>query len=160
MKKNYSLLIAFLFIYSISGFGQSITDSIQVKQGFGTMFRQNDKNLTPAQLSDIVKGNPEAYQEMQKAKTNSGVATVLGYTGGFLIGYPIGAAITGKDANWSLAGIGAGILAISIPFVSGYTKHATKAAKLYNSSSNKTSFRPLNFQFGMAGNGFAFELKF
>jgi hypothetical protein len=77
---------------------------------------------------------------MNKAKTSGTFATVLGYAGGFLIGWPIGTAIGGGKANWGLAGIGAGILAIAFPVASGADKKTKQAVELYNASLNPTSY--------------------
>ena len=133
MKKLFtSIILCSIFVFT---FGQNKPDSITfVKKALGTVFQQNGRSLTPKQLLEITSVNSDALAEMKIAKTNYDVGYVFGCAGGFLIGWPIGAAIAGGDANWTLAGIGAGLAIISIPFTSGYTKHAKNAIRLYNSS--------------------------
>ncbi len=159
MKKIYLLLSTFYCFITFTGLCQTRTDSIEIKKSFGTVFQQQSRNLTPKQLTDIVKNNPEAYKEMQQAKTNYAAATVFNYAGGFLIGYPLGTTLAGGKANWKLAGIGAGFLALSIPFTSGYTKHAGKAVTMYNKSV-VTSLNKLDVRLRMSGQGLAMQLRF
>ena len=66
-------------------------------------------------MSDMMKDNPEAYQYISKAKSTAGFANVLGFAGGFMIGWPIETALGGGKPNWILAGVGCGFLIITIP---------------------------------------------
>jgi hypothetical protein len=159
MRKIYLLLSTICCFITFTGLCQTRTDSIEIKKSFGTVFRQQGRNLTPQLLTDIVKNDPEAYKEMQQAKTNHTVATVFNYAGGFLVGYPLGTTLAGGKANWKLAGIGAGLLAISIPFTAGYTKHAVKAINNYNSSV-VTSLNKLDVKLRLSGQGLCMQLRF
>lgn len=57
-----------------------------------------------------------------------------------MVGSFIGTAIGGGDANWTLAGIGAGLVILGIPISSSANKKTKQAVELYNSSLNSTSF--------------------
>lgn len=57
--------------------------------------------------------NQDAYVLMDKVKTRTTVVSVFSYAGGFMIGWPIGTAIAGGDPNWSLAGVGAGLITLA-----------------------------------------------
>ncbi len=160
MQQKILVLLALLFIPVFSAFGQSRTDSIEIKKGFGTVFRHNGKNLTPKQLLDLTASNPDAYKEMQIAKSNHAAGSVFGFIGGFLVGWPLGTAIGGGDPNWALAGIGAGLLVISIPFSSAYTKHAKNAANLYNSGVSHSSLHGPKLHIGMSGSGMGLRFSF
>ncbi|MFC5284602.1 hypothetical protein [Pedobacter alpinus] len=160
MKTLLFMLMAFSFL---DAFNQTTisTDTIEVKKGFGTVFKQNGKPLTPKQLLNITEANPEAYQQMQIAKRNYAPATIFGSIGGFLVGYPLGSAIGGGKPNWTLAGIGAGLIGLSIPFSSAYTKHTKNAVETYNNGLQKTGFKPkVNFNIGIAGNGVGLKMVF
>ncbi|ALJ00411.1 hypothetical protein DC20_17320 [Rufibacter tibetensis] len=141
-------------------FAQSPTDTIEVKKGFSPVFRQNGENLNLNQLMELTKSNPEAYKEMKIAKSKAGFVSALGYAGGFLVGYPLGTAIGGGKPNWSLAGIGAGVLALSLPFSSSFTKHTQNAIRIYNNGLTQTSMNPVDFKLGFTGNGLGLNLKF
>jgi hypothetical protein len=158
MKKI--IFIGLLLLAFFNVFGQNASDSIEVKKNLGTMFRQNGQNLTPKQLLVITKSNPDAYKEMKIAKANSDIGSVFGYAGGFLIGYPVGTAIGGGKPNWALAGIGAGLVVVSIPFSIAYSKHAKNAVKIYNNGLNQTGFHNVEFNLGLTCNGIGFKMTF
>lgn len=126
------VLIGLFLLHLFQSFAQNQSDSIEIKKGFATVFRQHGKKLTLQQLLDITKINTEAYAEMQIAMRNYTIDNILGFAGGFMIGWPIGTAIGGGKPNWALAGIGAGLAVMSVPFDIAFTKHAKNAAKIYN----------------------------
>ncbi len=120
--------------------GTAFAQQINMEKTFGGYkFTQDGKNLKFTEIVDIVKNNEDAYKLAKSAKSNYTVAQILGGAGGFLIGWPIGAALGGGDPDWTIAGIGAGLVAISIPFNSGANKKMKKAIEHYNSSLQNTS---------------------
>jgi hypothetical protein len=160
MGKITLILIGLFFLNTNITFGQSQSDSIQIKRNFGTVFIQNGKKLTPKKLLDITKSNSEAYKEMKIAKSNFDIGTVIGVCGGILVGFPIGTALGGGEPNWALAGVGAGLIVISIPFTTSYTKHAKKAVGIYNNGGSLTGFRKINFDLGITSNGLGIKMVF
>ncbi|KAA3438391.1 hypothetical protein [Rufibacter hautae] len=158
MKK--ALLICFMFLVYAPLFAQSAADTIEVKKGFSPAFKYNGENLNLNQLLEITKSNPEAYKEMKIAKGKATMANVLGYAGGFLLGYPVGTAIGGGKPNWGLAGVGAGIIALALPFNASLTKHAQNAARIYNNGPTQTSLKPVDVKLGFTGNGLGLNLLF
>jgi hypothetical protein len=155
------IILIWIFLMTIfSSYGQSKSDSIEIKKTLGTVFRQNGKNLTPRQLLDITQSNTEAYKEMKIAKSNYDVGSVFGFAGGFLIGWPLGTAIAGGQPNWALAGIGAGLIVVSIPFSTAYTKHAKNAVKLYNNGLKSTGFDNVDLTIGLTCNGIGVKVIF
>ena len=153
------LFIGLLLLTVKTTFGQIKNDSIEIKKSLGTVFRQNGKNLTPRQLLIITESNTEAYKEMKIAKSNFDASFVFGYAGGFLVGWPVGTAVAGGEPNWALAGIGAGLIAVSIPFSVAYTKHAKNAVRIYNGS-RPTAFHNLDFKVGLTSNGIGIKMRF
>ncbi len=143
-----------------SSYGQNKSDSIEIKKTLGTVFRQNGKNLTPGQLLDITQSNVEAYKEMKIAKSNYDAGFIFGFAGGFLVGWPVGTAVAGGKPNWTLAGIGAGLIVVSIPFSSAYTKHAKNAVKIYNSGLKQTGLNNIDFKIGLTCNGIGVRVIF
>tara|TARA_B110000977_G_C11034475_1_gene476512 strand:+ start:1585 stop:1797 length:213 start_codon:yes stop_codon:yes gene_type:complete len=59
----------------------------------------------------------------------------------------------GGNANWTLAGIGTGLVIIGIPISSGVNRDAKKAIELYNSSSSSTSYKQFKPEFKILANG-------
>lgn len=158
MKNLFVLFTFFLITVNLSG--QASSDSIQVKKRLGPVFQQNGRNLTPRQLMNIMKINPDAYAEMKTANSNYVASMFFQLPGGFLIGYPLGTAIAGGDPNWTLAAIGAGLVVISIPLISGYNKHANQAVNIYNKGLISNSKTISQMSLGLTANGIGFKVKF
>jgi len=158
MKKFF--IIFALICATINLPGQSPSDSIQIKKRLGPVFQQNGRNLTPNQLLNITKSNPEAYAEMKIANTNYITSLFFQLPGGFLIGYPIGTAIAGGNANWTLAAVGAGLLVVAIPLISGYNKHATNAVNIYNRGLRPTTTPSFSINLKFTANGAVVRISF
>lgn len=157
--KNQLLTLALILLGAFQTFAQSSDLTIQVKKtSFGTSFLQNDKILSNRQLLNIIQYNTEANELMKKAKTNADVSLVMGSIGGFMIGWTLGGAIAGGDPNWTLAGIGAGFVAIGIPFSIKYSKQAKAAVALHNQTIDGVS--QLNFNIGLSPNGLGLKVSF
>ena len=115
--------------------------------------------------------NSEAEVAFSKARTNSTVGQIFAYAGGFGIGFGLIPALQGnktetrngmvykRDASsaWTVVGIGAGLVAIGIPFAIASNKNADKALKLENGE--EIAFQPY-FKLETAGNGMAVSYNF
>lgn len=158
MKRTLFIGILLMTCFCLSG--QNQPDSIQMKYKLGPVFQQNGRNLTPNQLLYITKSNQEAYSEMKIANKNYITSMVFQLPGGFLIGYPIGTALAGGDANWTLAVIGAGLVFVSIPFISSYNKHAKNAVGIYNNGLKYSSIVKPDIKLGITCNGIGMRVQF
>lgn len=141
MKKLFIFLMVTLSM-SLSTYSQTIpstsseTDSIEIKLKSGVYrMYQNGQLLNQKSLQRILKVNPQAYQQFRSAKSSNTFATVLSYAGGFLIGWPLGTAIGGGKPNWAIAGIGAGLVGLSIPISIKTKRKFYGAIKEYNANS-------------------------
>ncbi|QFG52099.1 hypothetical protein [Chryseobacterium sp.] len=115
--------------------------------------------------------DPNAASTFHKARTNAAVSNVFGYAGGFLIGFGIVPALSGKKTEvrngvvyenkpsrgWAVVGIGAGLVGVGIPFAYAADKQAKKALALENGE--PTAFRP-HFKLESAGTGVALSYNF
>lgn len=129
MIKRFFLIVAVATV-SLLSYGQSSTDTISIVKNKYLLQGQPQK---PRQLLNLMQNYPDAYLEMRKAKSNYDAASVFGFIGGFCIGYPLGQALAGGEPTWALAGVGAGMLVISIPLSNAYNKRAKNAIRMYNS---------------------------
>ena len=154
------IIIAVALISCFNFYSQNQTDSIQVVKKLGTVFQQNGKTLNIAQIESITSVNPQAAKEMKIAKSNYTFSTIFGGIGGGLIGYPIGTAIGGGEPNWTLAGIGAGIALLSIPFSIGSAKHTKNAVQIYNKGLQHSSLPNMEVRFGSTQNGVGVRITF
>jgi hypothetical protein len=156
------LVISLLAISFTSSFGQAATDSITIKQAFGGYkFYQGQKRLNMNQLANAMKPNEQAYQQIKSAQTTYTLATVIGGVGGFMVGWPMGAALAGGQPNWAMAGIGAGLIVVSIPITKSFNNKARQAVDTFNSGLRPVSFWDKNeLKFSMTGQGAGLLFKF
>jgi len=155
------ILIIFLFawILNFPAFGQE-SDSILTKTSFGGYsFSQGDKQLKVREMVAMMEDNPTALPYMKSASSSHAFASVLGLAGGFMIGWPIGSAIAGGDPNWALAGIGAGLIVVSIPVIRSFNRKATKAVDIYNGDL-QTQNRQTSLHFIINNHGTGLALRF
>jgi len=152
---NIRLVIFFcLSIYSTVSFGQNI----EIYKTFGGYrFERDSVSISPKMVLEAMKDNQLAYMEFKKAKTNLDVASILGFTGGLLIGFPLGTAIAGGEPEWGLAAGGVGLILASIPFNNAFKQHALTALDNYN---NDVSTRRVKVNFYLAGAGGRLVIKF
>ncbi|MEO9484858.1 MAG: hypothetical protein ABJG47_15470 [Ekhidna sp.] len=129
-------ILAFLFVLmSITCFSQN--QDLKMEKG---RFLINGDRSTLREFVEVMRPNPEAYDLALKAKSGYSAGSVVGFIGGFMIGWPIGTALGGGDPNWTLAGVGAAVVAVAIPIMSSATKKMDQALDIYgNSSSAQTS---------------------
>ncbi|WP_298342118.1 hypothetical protein [uncultured Algibacter sp.] len=156
-----STILSLAFI--ISSFSFINAQKIDVEKVFGGFkYTQNEELISIGDLVTIMENNTEALELIKKGRTNRSFAGVLGFAGGALIGWPIGTSIGGGDANWTLAGIGAGLVVVSIPVSSKSNKKINQAVELYNAALNGTSYSNFNPEFNVIANtnGVGFSMNF
>lgn len=158
MKTTISIIMGLLFTMIFCN-----AQKIERENYFGGYkYTQNGKNLKMEDLVKEMKGNPEALALIKKAKSSNNFSLFLGGAGGALVGWPLGTALAGGDANWLLAGIGAGLLVIAIPVSSSANKKSKQAIDLYNSSLSSSIFREKKPELSItsSGNSIGFVLNF
>lgn len=133
-----------------------------VKVFGGYKYSQEGKTLSMGKLVKTMESNPDAHVLIKKAQNNNILATMLGATGGVLVGYPIGTTLGGGKTNWLMVGIGAGLVIVGIPITSGAKKNTKKAIELYNASLPANSFfeSKLDFKLSTTSNGIGFLVSF
>ncbi len=160
--KRFALINLFFFFFASFAIVNAQSDSIAMKKVFGGyQFSQHGKALTMPGLVKAMEGNEQAHKEIIEAKSTYSTAMVLGLFGGGLIGWPIGTAMGGGDPQWALAGVGVGLLVISIPVVKKFNKQADKAINTFNGglSVNRNLYIH-ELELAILGNGIGFRLKF
>jgi hypothetical protein len=137
MKKTILILTLAFTAVSICN-----AQKIEAKKVFGGYsFTQDGKPLSMKVMLQTLEPNQAAFDLMKKAQANNTLASIIGFAGGSLIGWPIGTAIGGGKPNWKLAGIGAGLVVIGIPISSTANKQAKQAIDLYNASPGSSTFQ-------------------
>lgn len=157
--KLYFLVLAVIISSNVyAQIGQEIT--IHNKTFGGYRFEQYGKTLTPKIMFHIMHADSEAHAYMQQARKNFSAGQAVGFLGIGLIGWPFIATAREGQANWAVAGIGAGVLLGTIPFNYWFHENALRAAKAYNSAiSNELTGTGLKVQFGLTPHGIGLVLK-
>ena len=160
--KRIAIIMTLLTVSLTFTFGQTVTDSISMKKVFGGyLFYQGEKRLNMNQLVNAVKPNEQAYKQIKSAQSTNTFASIIGFTGGFMVGWPIGTSIGGGEPNWTMAGIGAGLIVVSIPISQKFNKQAKQAVDTYNGGLQTSSFwNKSELRFSMTGNGVGLTLRF
>ncbi|MDZ4715656.1 MAG: hypothetical protein SH819_09320 [Cytophagales bacterium] len=140
MQKIISTVI--LLAVSVALTAQPDQEIHMIKNFWSVKFLHGPKLVKPREVLEVMKANPQAYEEFQKAKSNYEAAQVIGAIGGFMIGLPLGTAITGRTPEWGLAAGGLGLVLLSIPFTSSFLSHSENAIKIYNGGSGSASTHP------------------
>lgn len=161
--KRIVIILTLLTVSLNFAFAQTETDSISVKKVFGGyQFYQGESRLNMKQLVNTMEPNVEAYSQIKSAQSSYTMATIVSFAGGFMIGWQLGAAIGGGDPNWAMAGIGAGLVAVSIPISKKFNNQAKQAVDTYNQGLQQTSsfWNRSELRFSMTGNGLGLILRF
>jgi hypothetical protein len=160
--KQIVIILTLLTVSLSFAFAQTEIDSISMKKAFGGyQFYQGEKRLNVKQLVNTMKPNEQAYSQMKTAQSSYTIASIVGFAGGFMVGWPVGTAIGGGDPNWAMAGIGAGLIVVTIPISQKFNKQAKQAVDTYNLGLQETSFwDKRELRFSMTGNGLGLTLRF
>lgn len=139
-----------------------VYDTIQIiKLGSGYRYNYKGEVLTLDRLGVLLQNNSLASEYFNKVKGSSGIINILGYAGGFLVGYPLGTFLGGGKPNWTLAAVGCGLIAIAIPIASSADKNLFKAVNVYNqfapTSRNDNYY---NIKLGINQTGVALLIRF
>lgn len=139
---------------------QSNQDTIVQKKSLRTLFMQNGKYLSPKQLLGLTRSLPVAFKEMQVAKMNFDIGAAFSCCGGVLVGWTVGTMIAEGKPDWKIAGLGAGLIVIGIPFSKAYGRHARKAVRIYNDHLKQKALTALSLAIGVTHSGFGIKMTF
>lgn len=138
-----------------------IPDSIYLKKVSGKFqYIHNEKPLNNNQLYGLLSLNKLATVELQKANSSRAAAMIFGFAGGFMIGWPLGTLIAGGEPKWYLAGIGGGLILLSIPFSLEAKSNIRDAVDIYNEGIKNTSMVKMQLLLGFTQNGIGVRLIF
>ena len=136
---------------------------IDIEKVFGGYkYTQNDELKSLGDLATIMESNTNAFELMKKGRTNRSLSSVLGFAGGGLLGWSIATALGDGEANWTLAGIGGGLIIVGIPISLSANKKINQAVELYNASLKPTSYNAFKPELKIIanGNGFGLSMNF
>lgn len=104
------------------------------KKWYGTFYEQEGERLNLTEIQEILQSNEEAFEQVRLARKNYTISNILSSAGSALLGYATGAAISGENFEWGTAGIGAGLVAFSIPFDLQFRNLTKRGIDQYNAA--------------------------
>lgn len=135
------LFSLFLLVMGCAYMAAQTNDTIEVRRVFGGYsFYQSGQRLGLSQLVNTLEANTEAWSMAKSARTTNVMASILGGVGGAFVGWQLGAAMSGAKANWTMAGVGAGLIVIAYPISLSSNKKLMRAVGMYNATKSATSF--------------------
>lgn len=150
-------LFAFVF-FGIAFAGTIQAQEITMYKTFGGVrFERDTTVLSLKMVREILRENPVAFEEFNKAKLNYNIAGALGFTGGLLIALPITTAIVGGNPEWAFAAAGAGLVLASIQFNRIFKSRALNSLDIYNGKIATSRVGPAVY---FNGSGARLVLKF
>lgn len=117
----------------------------------GAHFQRDTIYLSHKHVAEILSIDPEASHEFKLARQNYRVGGLLGFGGAILLAIPVISAIAGGEPEWLMAGGGAVLIGVSIPFNRGFKKHSEVALEGYNARHETQS------RLYFSGNGITFK---
>lgn len=162
--KYIGIIFLLAFNFGINFNAQSqVENTLELQSNFfGNKFYKGDTLIGINQVLDEMSSNEGTYNLMLSAKKDNVFAQILGATGGLLIGIPVGTALAGGDPKWALAGIGVGIIGITIPISINFKKKANEAILQHNNlikSVARLKYSP-TYKLGFGSNGINFQIRF
>lgn len=163
MKKIIITTLAILV--SQMGFAQvSLNGNQLLKDGQSYRLKQYEQ----------VFSNTDAKAYFKQARANKTAGDIISFTGGFGLGFGLAGVLftpqystekisgqkfkNDKGGYWTMLGIGAGLIGVSIPFYVGYGKNASKAVAIENGT-EPVSFKPY-FKVESNGSNIALSYNF
>ncbi len=151
MQKKLIILFVILFSFTSKILAQSPTlqqDTVQY-QSSGILYKGVHYNKPPQIESILLKEpNDQIPSLLESYKSNRGIANVLGFIGGFGIGWSVGGTISGKPFNTGIFVGGAGVLIIGIIVNGSANNKLRQAVAEYNKKimEKKISLVPIFYQ--------------
>ncbi|MFD2907499.1 hypothetical protein ACFSX9_02000 [Flavobacterium ardleyense] len=150
-----------LLIIALLGFSLSFAQSLEYTKG---KIYQGDTQLSTFETKELMKTDLKAQHLFKKAKSKESL-------GGFLLGLGIGTTAadlvmgltSDREYPTAITYVGVGLIAVSIPIISGRKRMIKESIDIYNSNlqeQNKTLGS--NFELNMVNNsnGFGIQINF
>ena len=136
------------------------TDTIKVINSLGKVYKYDGKYLGRLQLRRVLKQDPAAFAMAQKGDGFYAAQGILEFTGGFLWGYALSEYIIKHEVRTDFILIGAGFVALGLPFAFIWKSYAKKAVLLFNENRTELSTLKTEIKAGLTSSGIGVRLSF
>ena len=159
-----NILLTFTLLFGFTVFSQELTlknnklNELKLEKG---KIYQNDVQIPSYQVNKILASNLHSLHLYKQAKTKEGLgATLLGLGVTLsVIDFVVGVFSAAKYPT-ALTYAGVGMVAVSIPILSGRAKKVEEAVKSYNESLKNTSSTDFDLNAVANQNGIGIQIKF
>ena len=159
-----NILLTFTLLFGFTVFSQELTlknnklNELKLEKG---KIYQNDVQIPSYQVNKILASNLHSLHLYKQAKTKEGLgATLLGLGVTLsVIDFAVGVFSAAKYPT-ALTYAGVGMVAVSIPILSGRAKKVEEAVKSYNESLKNTSSTDFDLNAVANQNGIGIQIKF
>lgn len=123
---------------------QSVADTIEIRKNNGNIrYYYHGLKISHEQLGQIVTTNDSAYQIHNRAKIEQGVGVVLGFAGGFVLGWGISSSYLANEIMPVGLASGIALILIAVPFDISHQKGLLRATTVYNDGIRKKYSNPI-----------------
>lgn len=128
------LLGVFLFGASAVTNAQKKSDKLKIVNGsFKNKYYKGVWNISKEKAYGMLRENGEAYNLVITGEKLQKTGSAIAFAGGALIGFTLGSALGGaEDPKWYIAGIGGGMVLLSLPIYSTGKKKVQMGVEVYN----------------------------
>ncbi|TXN38348.1 hypothetical protein FVB32_08655 [Flagellimonas hymeniacidonis] len=138
-------------------------DQIEMKvRALGYRFYKDGERLTWKELVSATESVKKANALIKRAKSQKLLSNILAFSGGALIGVPLGQKSAHREPTWELAYLGGGIALISLHLSFRTFNNVNKGIDSYNIAMSATAqyqFQP-EFRVIADGKGFGLAMRF
>lgn len=132
MCKSFFAIILFVY-FGQQVFAQNEKKLTLSKDFWGYKYFEGGNAISKQQAMRLLESNPEAIKLFKQGNGNLVPAGILGFAGGFMIGWPIGQSLGGKkDPQWGLAAGGLALVIVGGVLEKSFQTKANQAFDLYN----------------------------
>jgi len=164
-KLIFAILVLSLCTFSAQS--QEIQDpnheEIEMKvKALGYRFYKNGERLTWKELIEETQSVEKANELIKRARSQRTISSILAFTGGALIGIPLGQKSADREPTWELAYVGGAVALVGLHLSFRVFNNVNKGVDTYNLSvAPKTSykFQPEFFVVNNQ-NGFGLSMRF
>jgi hypothetical protein len=146
MVRTFAIVTIIIFFCSPALFAQKTkSDTLSLQEGFfGMSYKKGDQKITSEEFKDLLESAPDQsiYTLYSKGENQSTLADVLGFGGGFCVGY----GIASQPTNATLAIVGGAIVVVGIILDGNAKAMMTEAVSHYNNSVSSATSRIPEFR--------------
>lgn len=160
MKTYLTLIILVVASMLNQTYAQGLDEVVVQKKGLGFAYYHGGREISKNELLYVLKNDPEAQRMIKKSNRNIFPGKVLRYAGAATLGLAVGTYLTGGAPSWTAAGIGAGLVFISLPFTGAVLKHEQEAIYVYNGGVQYASKPKVDMTLGYEQYGATLKINF